>query len=415
LMGSLHTSSVPPDVDNYAFYVPDFFADTSFAHPTALAPFQAFNLAMTRKSTRNVDSKIAAKEALRFLANYPRHGMSLSTIASIFGVLLGERRQPHLKARRRALQPLITLDIFLHFMKRSHPGFATIHTNHVAAAMHRYWAAAFPNDVPGNAMPADWHARYEHEIEYAMEVLDLMLGRLTAFVARDRSYRLLIASSLGQAAVRTLPTKGFVSILNVAKLMERLGVAPGQWSQRFAMAPQISVIVDESVADAFERKLLEISVGSNQMRASTNEIPPLSFDRTGSSFQLYFYFEAYEGEPVAKLGSVSATFDELGLGFHPHQDEVACSARHTPHGIFIVYDPQQATLEGTRTQISTLDIAPALLDAYGIAPREYMRSPDRSILDPGRRTARTTLGVRGGGVERTVERLGMEGVRSEAV
>jgi hypothetical protein len=116
-------------------------------------------------------------------------------------------REPHLKTRRRSLQPLITLDIFLHFMNQTSPGFATLHANHVAAAMHRYWAAAFPNDLPENPMPLEWRAKFKHEIDYAMDVFDVMVGRLLAFVDVHPSYKLMVASSLGQAAVKTKPAK----------------------------------------------------------------------------------------------------------------------------------------------------------------------------------------------------------------
>lgn len=406
MMGSLHSSTLPGNAAQYAFYVPDFFADTTFAHPESLAPFQAFNLAMTRKSTRNVDSKVALKEALRFLAKYLGQGVTISTIRSVFSVLFNELREPHLKTRRRSLQPLITLDIFLHFMKQTSPGFATLHANHVAAAMHRYWAAAFPNDLPENPMPLEWRAKFKHEIDYAMDVFDVMVGRLLAFVDAHPSYKLMVASSLGQAAVKTKPSKGFVTILDVERLMQTLGVAPGRWSQRFAMAPCISVVLqNEADADAFEKKLLQISVGEYTTRAAKREIPPLSFDHTGSSFQLYFYFEAYEGEWKARIGEREVSFQELGMGFHAHQDEVACSARHTPDGIFIVYDPTQRAVDSSRSRISTLDIAPAILDAYGIAPKPYMHQADPTLLDSGTRGTRVSLSIKGGGVEKAVQRV----------
>jgi hypothetical protein len=269
VMGSLHTAAAPRDLSRYAFYVPDFFADTRMAHPNSLRPLQAFNLALTRAAGRNVAARIALREVMRFLVRYPLQGMTASTVARVVSVLLAERRRPHQRARRRSLQALITLDVFLDMMQRTLPGFATFHTNHVAAAMHRYGAAAYPDDAAGDGVPKSWRARYVHEIDFTLDVLDQMLSRLLRFVERHPNYRLLIASSLGQAPA----TVGFVP--------------PGQ----------------------------------------------------------------------------------------------------TPHGMLVVYDPQHPSLERGRATISTLDIAPTLLQSFGIAPPAYMRKPDETLLDPTARSA----------------------------
>ena len=52
--GSLHSFPTPPDLDGYAFYLPDPFATESTAHPADLVPFQEFQLMMVRASARNV-------------------------------------------------------------------------------------------------------------------------------------------------------------------------------------------------------------------------------------------------------------------------------------------------------------------------------------------------------------------------
>lgn len=414
VMGSLHSSAPPADVSRYAFYVPDFFAESTFAHPPILSAFQAFNLVMTRRSARNVDGGMALREALQFLLRYPLQGLSLSTVSLILQALFAELNQPHLKCRRRSLQPLITLDVFLHCMEKALPSFATLHANHVAAAMHRYWTAAYPQDIADNPMPEEWQKKYGQEIAYSMDAFDLMVGRLSAFVTKHSDYKLLIASSLGQAPVRAHPTKGFVTITDVAAFMERLGVARSEWTQRFAMVPCVSVLVEPGKADDFERKLRQISVAEHSMQATKRELPPLSYDRTDNSFQLYFYFERYEGTWQARLGNVTCSFQELGLGFHEHQDEIACAARHTPDGILLVYDPIQPAVDATRSCISTLTIAPALLDAFGIVPPSYMHASDPAILDTATSGTRAGMQVLGGGIEKPVKRGDARSMASSA-
>lgn len=222
VMGSLHSSSVPVKLDNYSFYVPDFFANESFTHPADLAAFQDFNLVMTRRSARNVDTGLPMKSAGEFLKFYATHGASPSTIATTAKAIIAERRQPHLRCRRRSIQPLLSLDLFLHLMKREQPDFATLYTNHVAAAMHRYWAAAYPDDPDGTVMPAQWCRQFEDEILYAMDCLDLMLGRLMKF-ARRNDTKLVVCSSMGQAAHKSEETTGFVTIVDLNQFMDAWG------------------------------------------------------------------------------------------------------------------------------------------------------------------------------------------------
>ena len=83
---------------------------------------------------------------------YLRQGMSAGTAPAIATQLVDEVLHPHLKCHRRSIQPALSMDIFLYLMRHTRPDFATFHTNHVAAAMHRFWAATFPDNVPENRM-----------------------------------------------------------------------------------------------------------------------------------------------------------------------------------------------------------------------------------------------------------------------
>jgi len=404
IMGSIHSSTVPEDLSQYAFYVPDFFAHDAFAHPPELTAFQKFNLAMTRQSARNVDRRLPIRETRDFVAHYAGHGMSIGTVGTAMAELAREVRKPHLRCRRRAIQPLITLDLFLNQMRRTRPDFGTVHTNHVAAAMHRYWAATFPDDTE-NAMPAEWLAKYGDEIDYSMGALDRMLGRLVKFCKRDDAYMLVCASSMGQAAIKTRVSKMFATVTDLKRFMTRFGCGPGEWSQRFAMVPCISVLVDPAKADAFERRLQELRVGDKRMIKGEREVSPMSYDRKENSFQLFVYFDGDNAGRTCRLGDEVLRFEDLGFGNHSHEDDVACSARHTPQGVLIVYDPRHPAVDRNRSQISTLAVAPAILHAFGIPPPMYMNEPDPRILDTTTAGASVSVSVTGGGVELPVIRL----------
>jgi hypothetical protein len=404
VMGSLHSSSVPDDVEDYAFYVPDVFANEFFAHPADLAAFQKFNLIMTRRSARNVETGLPLRSALDFLKFYPTHGMSRASMTATIKALLAETFHRHLRCRRRSIQPLLSLDVFMHLMRRTKPQFATFYTNHVAAAMHRYWAAAYPDDPGGTEMPDEWRRLYRNEIRYAMDCLDSMLGRLIKF-ANKNDYRLAVCSSIGQAANKGNETSGFATIVDLEKFMTKMGLSQSEWTERHAMVPCLSVAVDPSKADAFEERLRSISCDGKSMVASKREVAPLSYDRAGNSFHLFVIFGSFAGEPVVEIDGAPSSFESIGWGLCEQQDNIDCSARHTPHGLLLVYDPSGARTDGDyRAMISTLDIAPALLDYFGAEIPRYMNTPDSTILDPAAPGVSVEVRAEGGGVEQTVTR-----------
>lgn len=374
VFGSLHSSHVPPDAEQYAFYVPDYFAQEVYAHPASMLPFQQFNLVMTRRSARNVDTGVPAQETARFLGSAVRNGLRPATVGRVASQLVDERRDPVRKIRRRNVQAEIALDLFLGLLDRTRPQLATFYTNHVAASMHRYWAAHFPGDYPPEqAMPADWVARYSGEIPEAMDVFDRMVGRLVAWVDGNRHTELVLASSLGQAAVETGETRGFTTVTDTARFMDFLGLDRSDWTEGHAMVPCISVdVVPERVDEVVDR-LEQLEFMGTQAVRSANEVAPLSFDvKDGRSVHLYFYFEGEEPEGKVSAGDRAADFDDAGFGFFVHEDNVACSAHHVRDGILAVYDPAAPAPTTRWEPLSTLEVAPALLRRFGVDVPEYM-------------------------------------------
>lgn len=397
IMGSLHSSERPPNLDAYDFYIPDFFSSDSFAHPADMEAFQRFNLAMTRGSTRNVARGLPIAESTQFLRHYVTSGMSASTVRATLSELTGEIRKPHLKCRRRSIQPLISFDYFESLLCRHQPDFATFYTNHVAAAMHRYWEAAFPDDVPDGAMPQEWRRKYAGEIDYAMGVLDSIVGRLLKLSHRY-GYVLALCGSLGQAAVHTQTASGFVSLIDLHKFMSQLGLSPSEWHARSAMAPCVSVEVADEKAEHLEKMLMQIGHAESLMLPSDRELKPLSFARSGNSFHIYVYFHDFTGETLARIGDRQLSFEDLGWGWIKHEDDVECSARHTPFGALVTYDPNVSRHSRKRDTVTILDIAPSVLGFFGIEPPSYMNPINKGLIDLSAGLERS-FEYQGGGTE----------------
>ena len=373
VFGSVHSNQVPRSLEGYEFYLPDFFDDKVFAHPEYLRPFQRFNLGMTRRSTRNVDRKVPLELVLEFAKSAPRLGLSWDTISSILRQLVDERRAPRLRLRRRSLQAQVMGDVFFSLIKSRQPDFATFYTNHVAAAMHRYWAAAFPDDDKENAMGDQWRKDYQPEILEAMTRFDKILGRLKRWIDVKADTILLIATSMGQQAVKYRPARGGFTIRNMDKFMAALGLAPSQYSVRPAMSPCSGVVVAPDAAGQLKAKLEQFAINGKRFVQSDREVYPLSFGVYEQNFFSFFaYFENYTGEEVASIGNEGFPFEDVGFGFFTHEDGIAVSAHHHQEGVLLIYDPHAGAVDRRRLPVSTTEIAPAILDHFGLPLPSYM-------------------------------------------
>jgi hypothetical protein len=375
VFGSLHSSSRPTDVREYSFYLPDYFDEVAFAHPAALTAFQELNLSMSRQSARNVTRKIPTSSALKFIAQAPMIGLKLSTLMDSVSHLVRETFDSSLRIRRRAYQPLVTMDLFLHQLNKTKPDFATFYTNHVAAAMHRYWGAAFPADYGDDRLDQAWIQKYGAEISFAMDKCDVMLAHLAKFIDENPEYTLMVASSMGQAAIPAVKTYRFLTIVDISKFMASLGVPGSGWELRPAMAPCWCVVVREEYRDVFVSNIATLVIHDETMKRDRRPIGHMSYDeRDRGFFQLWIQFDSYAGPDTASVARQSVDLADLGLGFMAHEDGVNCTAQHVPEGSLWLYgkDVSGGGIS-RRDAISTLDVAPSILSFFGREKPRYMR------------------------------------------
>lgn len=373
VFGSLHSSSLPPDVSDYSFYLPDYFDSDAFAHPKALMAFQELNLAMTRQSARNVTRTVPLASATRFLKDAPSLGLTASTVVSSAAHLVREIFNPALRIRRRSYQPLLMADLFMKQMSSSLPDFATFYTNHVAAAMHRYWGAAFPGDYV-QPLDADWVRRYSKEIEFAMDKFDIVLKRLVEFTDTTANCTLIVASSMGQAAIPSEKTYEFLTITDLGKFMAALGVPVGEWEPRPAMVPCQCVVVSEQYRSNVMTALEGFTVHDSMMQWHQRPVAPMSCDeRQRGFFQFFVQFDNYAGPQAARLGGKDMRLADIGLGLMAHEDGVNCTAQHVPQGSLLIYRPGRSRPpDRARSRVSTVDVVPSIMKYFGFDSQSYM-------------------------------------------
>ncbi len=373
VFGSLFTFPMPQqDLENYSFYLPDAFATQKDAIPESLESFQAFNLLMSRASSRNVSSDLNMGAARDFLSRSLSLGVKPSTFADIGQHLVKERIKKHVKNRRRSYQTILSFDLYMAQLEKTQPDFSTFFTNHVASAMHRYWAALFPKDYKEFGLEDAWVKTYQHEIDYAMAQSDRLCQRLMDFVDRHPEYVLMTTTSMGQAADRAEHVDSCVGVQHMPTFMQRLGVESGEYEDRPAMAPIFNVVVQPHKRDMVRQRIQQLEVGGNPIGGEVEE----------GFFEFAFGpLQNYRGPEVAFLGQEKLTFAEMGLSNVPHEDGVYLTGSHIPEGAVLMYDPRHVAVDGAkRTQISTLDLAPSLLHNFGVTAPSYMNRPIGQLI-----------------------------------
>jgi hypothetical protein len=384
VFGSLHSSAVPDDAAEYSFYVPDCFDSGVFAHPRALEPFQEFNLRMTRDSARNVSRKLPPGAAAKFALSAPALGLTAGTTASIARHLVRETFNKDMRIRRRNYQPLLSADLFMKQVRKTQPQFATFYSNNVAAAMHRYWGAAFPEEYDSGTLDTDWVEKYGGELLAAMDAFDQMLAKMASFVDANSDYTLVLASSMGQAAIPAQHTYEFLTIVHLDKFMAAMGVPKASWEFRPAMIPCHCAVVPEVLRAKFLESMAALKIGDYSMVESMRPLAPMSYDeRERGFFQVFVQFDHFAPETLVTLHGEKIATESLGLGMMAHEDGVNCTAQHVPEGSMIVYSSgTRSGGDAPRQRISTLEFVPSVLAHFNVRAPEYLHHDAKLHFEP---------------------------------
>mgnify|MGYP003952873455 CR=1 FL=1 len=200
--GSLHTSTLPNNLDDYSFYIPDPFSDHSICIPRWIQPIQEFQLELSRKSARNVDKSFVSSLNKKLFTSLVRSGVTSKTMLKAIYQIAQERIIATLTCRRRVYQTILNFDIYMSLMQKECPQFSTFFTNHVASTMHRYWEAAFPKDYEVQTQSLEWRQKYKDEVYYAMRVTYHIIKKLLRYARGRPNCEIWICSSMGQAPVQ---------------------------------------------------------------------------------------------------------------------------------------------------------------------------------------------------------------------
>jgi hypothetical protein len=366
IFGSLQTSPLPNNFFKYLFYLPDTFAGESDSFPTKLEVFQDFNLYMTSKNGKNVIRHLPTSKVFKLLIKLPSLGISNKTVFSIVRQLLIECIKPHLIVRRRSIQSSISFDLYIELLKNTKPMLSTFFTNHVASSMHRYWPATFPKDYEHFKMPSVWIDKYKNEIWEAMNLADNQVSRLMNFCNKNQDYCLVIASSMGQAAVQDSEhMKNQLLLVDTKRFLLFIGIPIDKWKQHLAMSPQyVFEFSEEYYLTQFVNSVHQFTIRDQQVKYQL---------MGNNAIQIEFGHLNFSEIEQIKFNGLTINPYEVGLGIVPIQDEAGSYAYHIPQGIFMVYNG--SSNQSKETIIDTTSIAPSILNHFDVEIPKYMKPP----------------------------------------
>lgn len=360
IFSSLHTYPLPPDFNKYDFLVPDPFAIGSAAHPKKIEPFQAFNLSMTKKSGRSVDKGIDKKSALKLALALPGLGIKLKTIIKTMKQLAVERVKPWRATRRRSFQSILAFDLYFKLLKKHQPSFTTFFSNHVASALHRYWAATFPEDYETMNLPDEWINRYKNEIPFCMDELNEMVKSVKDFVDKNSEYKLIIASSMGQAATTAKLIKSEIFFANPSKFQNYF--SQYEIEALPAMHPQYNFNCDSN-PDAFENQLKQIKLNGESLKYRRKEASFFSIDLGYPNIN----------EVDITLDGEMILAEDLGIEIKQIDDQSGGTAYHIPEGALFIYDPKNPISDSGNKSMDLRAVAPAILKNFDTPIPAYMK------------------------------------------
>ncbi len=372
---SIGSYPVPKNTDNVSFYLTDPFAPESTSVPSYLKSFQTINIQSVQRSGRNVRrGGLSLEDVVSFLINLPRLGITTTTIFKTVKQLINERRNRVRIVRRRNIQALMSFDVVFRQIKNSKPDFSTIFANHVAASMHRYWAAKFQDDYEVNRMPQEWRDTYGGEIDAAMHEADYMLGRLDKFTKANPEFTVLVLASMGQEAIEHEPIHNQLMIGDFDAFMAMLGFEKHEYEKLTGMEPEY--VVGFKTADGLN-KFKQIS-GSLDINGQAPLVKPINESQT--AFLVFQNNIDIDGISVA--GNTVALKDS-GLVIDKIQDMSGSTAQHVPGGCCFVFNGFSDLSSHTNLEVEhdLVAITSSIMSALELETEPYMRTPIDAVVN----------------------------------
>ena len=342
------------------YLLPDPWSADLQPQPEALLPYFHF---VQRNVQEYSNDRVPLSKAdyARFMRFMIAHGLSATSVASIFQQLLSEKKTGTGRWRRAFILEKLQFDVFRAVYQRIKPAFSTFFLNSTAHMQHLYWRYMEPGlfTVP---LDRKKQLEYESSILEGYLAMDQLLGRMLELVGKEAT--LIFSTAMSQQPCLRYEEKGGKSSYrprDFAQLLRFAGITSPCRSEP-VMAEQFWLrLENESDAADAEIKLASLRVG--QERA-------LFAKRDGSgvftSCSIHHALPDDAGLRVENSDRSIPFFDafySIGGGK---------SGMHHPDGILWIRDPAR-THKVHQQRVPLLAVAPTILDLLAIDKPVYMR------------------------------------------
>jgi hypothetical protein len=170
---------------------------------------------------------------------------------------------------------------------------------------------------------------------------------------------------MGQAATRAEPVQTELYLKDAKRFLAALGVSAEDWTPRSAMWPDFCFVASPNKVEQVRHSLAGLIIDGR----------PVEFSEASAGFFRVRLGHANLGDRDVQvsLHGEPHTFAELGLENFQIDEGAPATAYHVPQGVLLSFNPRTAPVAGSRTQISTCDVAPLILRHLHATLPQYMR------------------------------------------
>jgi hypothetical protein len=350
--------------------LPDAWSMGVRPFPDELLPYFDFVRHQVQEHT-NEQAPLSKSECIKFLRFMLSHGLSSSTIIAIAKQLAGERISGRGRWKRATILDKLQWDVFRSYYRKLKPNFSAFFLNSTAHFQHLYWRNMDPTSF--RVKPTDEEqAEYQGAILHGYKEMDRIIR--DALAMADERTTIILLSALGQQPCLSYEDTGGKVFYRPRAFEELLEFAGITWNCRVApvMSEQFYVHFDtESDANISAERLRSLRVDGR---------PAMLVERHGASvFTGCQIFEQLSPEAVldAPGSGKSLPFSRLF-----YRAEGMKSGMHHSDGILWIHRPGRDPAAHPE-KVPLLDVAPTVLDLFGIPKPSFMRG---SLLSYGDQT-----------------------------
>jgi hypothetical protein len=343
--------------------LPDPWATGVDPYPMGFEPYYKFVQRNVQEYT-NDRVPLTREDYLAFLRFMLGHGLSFNTVAAIAAQLTREVRGRQ-RWRRATILDKLQWDVFCAHFKKHRPDFSTFFLNSTAHFQHMHWRNMDP--TPFKVKPTELEqSEFETAILYGYREMDKIIGKCLALAGSDTT--VILASALGQQPCllyEDIGGKTFYRARELDRMLQFVGIT-AEHTAFPVMSEEFHVRFNrEEDAQAAERRLGAILVDGR---------PAMKVVRDGANVFSGCRIHEHIGKDAVL--TIPGTTIEGPFFRYFYKPEGTKSGMHHPDGVFWLRSPNRRHTEEP-DKISLRDVAPTLLDLFGLAAPNWMSGTSR--------------------------------------